>query len=103
MPAKPTKCGIKVWLAADACNGFVLNHKVYLERERNAAPGNGLGYNVVTDISRPFLGKNHHLFFDNFFSSPKLLDDLLAEKTYARATVCVNRKGLPPCSKRKLL
>ena len=80
MPAKPTKYGIKVWLGADAWNGFVLNHKVYLGKETNAAPRNGLGYEVVMDISRPFLGKNHHVYFDNFFSLPKLLDILVAEK-----------------------
>ncbi|KAK3747127.1 hypothetical protein QZH41_004407 [Actinostola sp. cb2023] len=30
MPAKPTKYGIKVWMAADAKNGFVANFDVYL-------------------------------------------------------------------------
>ena len=29
MPAKPTKYRIKVWMAADASNGFVINHEVY--------------------------------------------------------------------------
>ena len=63
MPAKPTKYGIKVWIAADACNGFIFNHKVYLGKERNAAHQHGLGYDVVTDVARPFLLKNHHLYF----------------------------------------
>ena len=39
MPAKPTKYGIKVWLAADASNGFVLNHKVYLGKEKKGRCG----------------------------------------------------------------
>lgn len=30
LPAKPTKCGIKVWMAADASNGYVVNFSVYL-------------------------------------------------------------------------
>ena len=30
MPAKPTKYGIKVWMAADSSNGYVLNFDVYL-------------------------------------------------------------------------
>ena len=29
-PAKPTKYEIKVWMAADASNGFVINHEIYL-------------------------------------------------------------------------
>ena len=33
MPAKPVKYGIKVRMAADVSNGFVLNHHVYLGKE----------------------------------------------------------------------
>ena len=32
-PAKPVKYAIKVWVAADSLNGFVINHKVYLGEE----------------------------------------------------------------------
>ena len=31
MPAKPTKYGIKVWMAADSSNGYVLNFDIYLQ------------------------------------------------------------------------
>lgn len=37
MPAKPTKYGIKVWMATDSDNGYVANFSVYLGSE-----GNGL-------------------------------------------------------------
>jgi len=54
MPAKPTKYGIKVWIAADAKNGFVVNHKVYLGKEPNGqVREHGLGYDVVTGLVRP--------------------------------------------------
>ena len=33
LPAKPTKYGIKVWIAADASNGYVVNFSVYLGSE----------------------------------------------------------------------
>lgn len=33
MPAKPTKYGIKVWMAANSSNGYVLNFAVYLGKE----------------------------------------------------------------------
>ena len=33
MPAKPTKYGIKVWMAADSQNGYVTNFSVYLGQE----------------------------------------------------------------------
>lgn len=35
MPAKPTKYGIKVWMAADSSNGYVLNFDVYSGKETN--------------------------------------------------------------------
>ena len=48
MPAKPTKYGIKVWMAADAKNGYVSNFAVYLgQAENNRRRIHGLGYDVV--------------------------------------------------------
>ena len=62
----------------------------------------GLGYDVVTKLVRPFMNKNHHVYFDNFFSSVTLLEHLEANGTYACATVRCNLKGLPQCAKEKL-
>ena len=103
MPAKPTKYGIKVWMAADSSNGYVLNFDVYLGKDPNQRPRiYGLGYDVVTNMIRPFMNKNHHVYFDNFFSSVKLLEHLESNDTYACAMVRCNRKDLPPCAKDKL-
>ena len=102
MPAKPTKYGIKVWMAADSENGYVNNFSVYLGKEANVPRVNGLGYDVVMKMASPFLRKHRHIFFDNFFTSTKLMEDLLAQDTYACGTVRSNRKDLPPCAKNKL-
>lgn len=102
LPAKPTKYGIKVWMAADSSNGYVLNFSVYLGSEGENRRLYGLGYDVVMNMARPFLNRKHHLYFDNFFSSPVLLDHLLAQQTYACSTVRSTRQGLPPCAKTKL-
>ena len=102
MPAKPTKYGIKVWMAADSQNGYVNNFSVYLGKEANVPRVNGLGYDVVMKMATPFLKKHRHIFFDNFFTSTKLMEDLLAQDTYACGTVRSNRKDLPPCAKNKL-
>lgn len=51
---------------------------------------------------RPFMNKHHHVFFDNFFSSVKLLCHLEAKDTYACATVRSNRQELPPCAQQRL-
>ncbi|XP_022805006.1 piggyBac transposable element-derived protein 4-like [Stylophora pistillata] len=103
MPAKPTKYRIKVWMAADSSNGYVLNFDVYLGKEADGCRRiHGLGYDVVTKLIRPFMNRNHHVFFDNFFTSTKLLEHLEANDTYACGTVRSNRKDLPQCAKEKL-
>ena len=103
MPAKPTKYGIKVWMAADSENGYVNNMAIYQGGEEGKdGCVHGQGYDVVMSMARPFLNKNHHLFFDNFFSSVKLFDHLLSQDTYACATVQSNRKEMPRCAKQKL-
>ncbi|KAK3735138.1 hypothetical protein QZH41_000008 [Actinostola sp. cb2023] len=102
MPAKPTKYGIKVWMAADSNNGYVLNYDVYLGSEQGNQRIHGLGYDVVMKMARPYLNTNRHLYFDNFFSSPKLVQHLEEQNTYACSTVRCNRKEMPPCAKDKL-
>lgn len=89
-------------MAADASNGYVVNFSAYLKSERKNRRIRGLGYDVVMKMAGPFLNGNHHLFFDNYFSSPSLLDHLLDQQTYARLTVWHTRKDLPPCTKNKL-
>ena len=55
MPAVPTKYGIKVWMAADAKNGYVSNLAVYLgQAENNHRRIHGLGYDVVMKMTEPF-------------------------------------------------
>jgi len=103
MPAKPTKYGIKVWMAADSSDGYVLNFDVYLGKEVDACwLIYGLGYDVVTKLIRPYMNRNHHVFFDIFFTSTKLLEHLEANDTYTCGTVRCNCKDLLSCAKDKL-
>jgi hypothetical protein len=34
-------------------------------------------YKAVMDLAAPHFGKNHHVTMDNWFTSPKLLQDLI--------------------------
>ena len=94
MPAKPTKYGIKVWMAVDWKNGCVINYDVYLGSEEGVWRIHGLGHDVVMKMIQPYMNKNH-VYFDNFFSSLVLLEHLELQQTYACSTVQCNRKGLP--------
>ena len=79
MPAKPTKYGIKVWMAADAKKGYVSNSAVYLSHaENNHRRIHSLGYDVVMKMTEPFKNNYRHIFSDNFFTNSRLLDHLFA-------------------------
>ena len=94
LPAKPIKWGFKVWTIAEAATGYVCGFQVYVGK-RAAPSANGLGYDVVMELSEMYQYQRRHLYFDNFFSSIKLLRDLEQQQTYACATVRSNRAGLP--------
>ena len=62
-----------------------------------------LGQRVVKDLTRLLKGKNHHVFFDNFFTSEKLLQDLLEDDIFACGTARKDRKGFPSALKKAKL
>ena len=101
MPAKPIKWGLKAWMLADAHNGYCVHADIYTGTKDGQGRTEGLGHNVVMDLAQHIANKNFHLYFDNYFTSPKLLTDLKSIGTYACGTVRAGRKGLPPSFKEK--
>ena len=96
MPMKPVKRGFKVWVRADSHNGYFSEFSVYEGRSESALTlQDTLGARVVKSLSKNIVGKYHHLFIDNFFTSPSLVDDLLKDKIYVCGTVRVNRSRWP--------
>ena len=95
VPSKPTKYGMKVWVRASPVNGFLSDFQVYTGRAEINQPEESLGARVVKDLSVG-LSQGSIVNCDNFFSSPALFTDLLARGIYARGTIRVNRKGMPP-------
>ncbi|KAJ8971485.1 hypothetical protein NQ314_000676 [Rhamnusium bicolor] len=88
MPMKPVKRGYKVWMRCDQ-TGYVLQFQIYTGKIRNLTE-KSLAERVVKDLSRNLVGKNHKLYFDNFFNSVPLQKDLLADKIYACGTARKN-------------
>ena len=95
VPLKPIKRGIKVWECADSSNSYVCIFQVYTGRQDGGVTEHGLGYRLVRELSEPFIGKHHHIFCDNFFTSIKLACDLLRDDTYICGTIRSNRRGFP--------
>ena len=78
MPMKPVKRGRKVWCLADNTNRFVANFDEVT-----------LGARVVISRTKHLEGKNHHVYCDNFFTSPYLFLKLLQQGFYANGTLHV--------------
>ena len=95
LPLKPTKWGIKVWVMADSVSGYCCNLQIYTGKEGNDGE-RGLANRVVKDLLDGYQGLGHHLYVDNFYTSPKLFKDLLETGTLACGTVRSNRRGFPP-------
>ncbi|XP_064384056.1 piggyBac transposable element-derived protein 4-like [Halichondria panicea] len=97
MPMKPIKRGIKVWVLGDSTNGYFSRFEVYTGKKDTRQVG--LGEHVVKTLTSELKGKNHHVYFDNFFTSVKLLEDLLEDGIYGCGTARKDRKGFPPALK----
>ena len=96
IPNKPTKRGYKVWVRADAINGYCCDIDIYAGATQGATQF-GLGASVVKTMVEPLYGQGYFVFYDNFFSSIQLAKDLLEEKIYTIATTRVNRRNWPQC------
>lgn len=81
IPKKPTRFSIKVWLLAELKTAYLPKYIVYISRlsEENQNPlveTENPGYKVVMTLMTPFLDLGHHVYFDNLFTSLKLMEDL---------------------------
>lgn len=75
MPLKPIKRGIKIWCRADSHAGYLCDFEVYSGKRKDGIE-NGLAYTVVTNLCKSIYGKWHKIFFDNFFTSYQLIEEL---------------------------
>jgi hypothetical protein len=87
--AKPTKFGVKVWERARPKTGYVHEFQIYVGKPE------GQRGRVSEDLTSSIKNKNHHIYMGNYFSSPKLFEDLLKDGIYCCGMVRSNRKGLP--------
>lgn len=92
LPKKPIKWGYKVWSLADK-SGYLKKFQIYTGKE--GPREKLLGPRVVKDLCKGLENKNHRLYFDNYFSTVKLLAELKERGIYACSTINKNRKNFP--------
>ena len=79
-------------MIAKSKTGYVSNFDVYLGKAPSSERAElGMAARVVLDISRPFHNTKRHLYFDNFFNSAVLMEELLKVGTYGCGTLRANR------------
>ena len=89
MPKKPRKFGVKLWALCETTSGYCLCFQLY-KGKSDTGQEHGLAYRVVMDLMDGYTNNNHHLYVDNFYTSPKLLLDLEAKSTFCCGTVRID-------------
>ena len=88
MPNKPIKKGFKIWCCSCSCCGYLCTFQVYHGSHVDAfsgkkVPEKGLAKQVVLDLTASFVGVNHVVYCDNFYSSGPLADGIGSMQSYA--------------------
>jgi hypothetical protein len=87
IPKKRKRFGIKIYKLCDEC-GYTYDMRVYLGKDsRSATDDMTATHATVRHLTCRVEGLGHKLFMDNFFSSPRLYDDLEKRKINSCGTV----------------
>ena len=104
-PRKPAKFHIKMFEVSDSKTGYVVGFDVYTGKNKTDCyktaktldPKCTPTTKVVVGLlqSCNLVGKGHHVYLDNYYSSPELFLELHYLETFCCGTVRSQRKNLP--------
>ena len=93
---KPHKWGMQAWFLADARTGCCYNLDIYSGKETDTGDQNiNKTHHVVMNMASPCNDVGHHLYFDNYYTSPAVIADLALKHFGACGTLRANRKEVP--------
>lgn len=103
IPKKRHRFGVKFFVIVDCKTGVILDFIIYVGADTEIDNYDDLGItgSIVMTLMKPYLGKGHNLYVDNWYTSPTLFDELHKYKTGACGTVKSNRSGMPKFKKSK--
>ena len=76
---KRARFGIKTFVLADACTGYVWNSVIYTGDDTRINPDLNFNYNatnIVMSLAENILDEGRCIYVDNWYSSVELLDEL---------------------------
>lgn len=89
-PKKPHKFGIQLWNLCNSATRYNYSFRVY-----DKLPCPELDFHVVAMLVKDLKQKGHHIFFDRWFTSIKILMDLTTEGHRGTGTYMSNIKYFP--------
>ena len=92
MPDKPVKYGIKLFMLCDSTNGYCKQFDVYVGNDERNVGNIGKTGKAVLNVLRGLEQSHHHVYMDNFYTSPILFLAMKNMGLYACGTAR-NRKG----------
>lgn len=92
IPRKKHKWGIKCWVLAGSADSYIYEVQIYTGKSESIE--SNLGKKVVIDLSKN-LSPGHVLYFDSYFSSVGLFEELQKVGIGAVGMLKKNSRGLP--------
>ena len=102
---KPNHFHIELFQISEATSGYIIGFHIYTGK--NASCVSTLSHPLDSECTKTtkivlgllestkLLDKGHHIYMDNYYTSPEHFSELFYCETYACGTVRQNRKGLP--------
>jgi hypothetical protein len=96
VPGKPHPEGYKIWCVAN--DKFLLHFEVYEGKAEldEEARRDGVTHALIMKLTKEYQRKGHTVYLDSAFTSPALVDSLLAVGIRCCGAVRSNRRDLPP-------
>ena len=94
---KPTRLGFKVFVLSDALSGYVFNWHFYTGAGSQRT--NNLARNIVVELVQGLEFKFHHVYFDSYYSSIELAQELAQKGFGCVGTINKRRRFLPQAIK----
>ena len=104
IPLKRARFGLKSYLLCESGSGYMWKEFTHIgpAMQLEQSNDNLKTSRIVMTLLHDLLGKGYTVYMDNYYTSPTLFRELIANNTDAVGTVRLNRKNIPADLKKKI-